>query len=136
MVIVPTQNPDGREAYTRRNDYGFDINRDWFARTQPETDGKIELMRKYPPQLFIDAHEMGGTEYFFPPNADPIYHEIAEQDDRLDQPHRRGERGGFATTAPAGARSRRSATSTASPTTCSTWATATRCRRPGSARRA
>ncbi|MFC5946507.1 carboxypeptidase, partial [Micromonospora harpali] len=35
-------------------------------------------MRKYPPQLFIDAHEMSGTEYFFPPNADPIYHDIAE----------------------------------------------------------
>ncbi|WP_051751331.1 M14 family zinc carboxypeptidase [Streptosporangium amethystogenes] len=77
-VILPTQNPDGREADTRRNAYAFDMNRDWFARTQPETDGKIELMRKYPPQLFIDAHEMGGTEYFFPPNADPIYHDIAE----------------------------------------------------------
>ncbi|MFI6802307.1 M14 family zinc carboxypeptidase [Streptosporangium canum] len=78
VVILPTQNPDGREADTRRNAYAFDMNRDWFARTQPETDGKIELMRKYPPQLFIDAHEMGGTEYFFPPNADPIYHDIAE----------------------------------------------------------
>ncbi|WP_433375202.1 M14 family zinc carboxypeptidase [Streptosporangium sp. CA-115845] len=77
-VILPTQNPDGREADTRRNAYAFDMNRDWFARTQPETDGKIELMRKYPPQLFIDAHEMGGTEYFFPPNPDPIYHDIPE----------------------------------------------------------
>ncbi|MFF5206390.1 M14 family zinc carboxypeptidase [Streptosporangium sp. NPDC000396] len=78
VVILPTQNPDGREADTRRNAYAFDMNRDWFARTQPETDGKIELMRRYPPQLFIDAHEMGGTEYFFPPNADPVYHDIAE----------------------------------------------------------
>ncbi|GIH91828.1 hypothetical protein Psi01_24580 [Planobispora siamensis] len=78
VVILPTQNPDGREADTRRNAYAFDMNRDWFARTQPETDGKIEMLRKYPPQLFIDAHEMGGTEYFFPPNADPIYHDIAE----------------------------------------------------------
>ncbi|GGS46044.1 hypothetical protein GCM10010156_00880 [Planobispora rosea] len=78
VVILPTQNPDGREADTRRNAYAFDMNRDWFARTQPETDGKIELLRRYPPQLFIDAHEMGGTEYFFPPNADPIYHDVAE----------------------------------------------------------
>ncbi|MFC4059313.1 hypothetical protein ACFOWE_13485 [Planomonospora corallina] len=54
------------------------MNRDWFARTQPETDGKLELLRRYPPQLFIDAHEMGGTEFFFPPNTDPVYHEIAE----------------------------------------------------------
>ena len=80
VVILPIQNPDGREADTRRNAYGFDMNRDWFARTQPETDGKIELIRRYPPVLFIDAHEMGNPAgYFFPPNADPIYHEITDQ---------------------------------------------------------
>jgi Zinc carboxypeptidase len=31
--IIPMQNPDGREADTRQNAYGFDMNRDWFART-------------------------------------------------------------------------------------------------------
>jgi hypothetical protein len=76
-VIVPTQNPDGRDADRRQNEYGFDLNRDWFARTQPETDAKVELLRRYPPQVFVDAHEMGGRQYFFPPNADPIHHEIA-----------------------------------------------------------
>ena len=80
VVILPTQNPDGREADTRRNAYGFDMNRDWFARTQPETDGKVEMLRRYPPVLFIDAHEMGNSAgYFFPPNADPVYHEIADE---------------------------------------------------------
>ncbi|MFC6084417.1 M14 family zinc carboxypeptidase [Sphaerisporangium aureirubrum] len=78
VVVLPVQNPDGREADDRRNAYGFDMNRDWFARTQPETDGKLEMLRKYPPQVYIDAHEQGGTAYFFPPNADPIHHEIAE----------------------------------------------------------
>ena len=79
VVILPIQNPDGREADTRRNAYGFDMNRDWFARTQPETDGKVELLRRYPGVLFIDAHEMGNQAgYFFPPNADPIYHDIAD----------------------------------------------------------
>src|SRR5215210_3101579 len=78
VVILPTQNPDGREADTRQNAYGFDMNRDWFARTQPETDGKVELLRRYPPVVFVDAHEMGNTAgYFFPPNADPVYHEIS-----------------------------------------------------------
>ncbi|MET8234234.1 M14 family zinc carboxypeptidase [Micromonospora sp. NPDC005298] len=76
-VIVPTQNPDGRDATRRQNEFGFDMNRDWFARTQQETDGKLELLRRYPAQVFIDAHEMGGRQYFFPPNADPIHHEIA-----------------------------------------------------------
>lgn len=76
-VIVPTQNPDGREAGRRQNAFGFDLNRDWFARTQPETDSKVALMRRFPPQVFVDAHEMGGRRYFFPPNADPIHHEIA-----------------------------------------------------------
>ena len=79
VVILPIQNPDGREADTRRNANGFDMNRDWFARTQPETDGKVELLRRYPGVLFIDAHEFGGTDdYFFPPNADPVYHDIAD----------------------------------------------------------
>jgi len=78
-VIIPTQNPDGRSASRRQNEYGFDLNRDWFARSQPETDGKIELLRKYPPQVFVDAHEMGSRRYFFPPNADPIHHEIANE---------------------------------------------------------
>ena len=76
-IIVPTQNPDGRDASRRQNEFGFDLNRDWFARTQQETDIKIDLMRRYPPQVFIDAHEMGGRQYFFPPNADPIHHEMA-----------------------------------------------------------
>ncbi|WP_433230960.1 M14 family zinc carboxypeptidase [Actinomadura formosensis] len=79
VVVLPTQNPDGRELNTRQNAYGFDMNRDWFARTQPETDGKLAMLNTYPPALYIDAHEMGGTSYFFPPNADPIYHETPEQ---------------------------------------------------------
>jgi hypothetical protein len=78
VVIMPIQNPDGREENTRRNLYGFDMNRDWFARTQPETDGKLELLRQYPPMLFIDAHEFGSAHYFFPPNADPEYHEVPD----------------------------------------------------------
>lgn len=79
VVLLPAQNPDGRVADTRRNAYGFDLNRDWFARTQSETDGKIELMRQLPPQLFVDDHEQSGTGFFFPPNADPVYHEVPRQ---------------------------------------------------------
>ncbi|MHA3700925.1 M14 family zinc carboxypeptidase [Jatrophihabitans sp. YIM 134969] len=76
--LIPTQNPDGRAANTRTNDYAFDMNRDWFARTQPETAGKLDLLWQYPPQLYVDEHEMGGSNYFFPPNSDPIYHETPD----------------------------------------------------------
>ena len=79
VVIVPVQNPDGREADTRRNAYDIDMNRDWFARTQPETDARLELYRQLPPVLDLDVHEMGAFTYFFPPNSDPVYHEIADE---------------------------------------------------------
>lgn len=79
VFVLPIQNPDGHEKETRRNAYGIDMNRDWLMRSQPETDGKVELLRQYPPQLFVDAHEFGFTRSFFPPNADPIYHETSDQ---------------------------------------------------------
>jgi hypothetical protein len=78
VVVMPTQNPDGRVRNIRRNSYGFDMNRDWFARTQPETDGKLQLLRRYPPVLFVDAHEFGYRNYLFPPHADPEYHETPD----------------------------------------------------------
>jgi hypothetical protein len=79
VVLLPIQNPDGREAERRQNSYGFDMNRDWFARTQPETDAKVDLVEQFPPVLFIDDHEMGTNTFFFPPNADPVYHEVSSQ---------------------------------------------------------
>lgn len=77
--FIPSQNPDGRTADTRENTYAFDMNRDWFSTTQPETKAKLQLIREFPPQLFIDEHGMGGDGYFFPPNTDPTYHETSKQ---------------------------------------------------------
>jgi murein tripeptide amidase MpaA len=48
VVVLPIQNPDGRFYKTRRNVYGFDLNRDWFARTQPETDGQARAVAAIP----------------------------------------------------------------------------------------
>lgn len=79
VVVLPSQNPDGRSARTRVNSAAFDLNRDWFARTQPETRARLDLMRRFPPQVFTDQHGMGGTGYYFPPNADPFYHEAPRQ---------------------------------------------------------
>lgn len=79
VFFLPLQNPDGRAASARVNDNGFDLNRDWFARTQAETAVKIEALTRFPPTVFADQHEEGGTGFFFPPNADPIHHEISAQ---------------------------------------------------------
>jgi hypothetical protein len=100
VVIDPSQNPDGRNRFTtsyyqqlgmavsadrasagpdqpwpggRFNHYLFDLNRDWFAATQPETRGRLAAVRQWQPVVVVDAHEMSGDDsYFFPPVADPI----------------------------------------------------------------
>jgi hypothetical protein len=76
--VIPIQNPDGRDANTRANANGFDMNRDWFQWSQPETIGKIDLLTRYPGVLYMDAHEMFYNSFFFPPTADPTYHEISD----------------------------------------------------------
>ena len=89
VVLLPTQNPDGRELNTRQNYYGFDMNRDWFARTQPETDGKIELLREYPGPLFVDDHEMGADDLLLPAQRRPDLPRDHRRVGRLDQQHLR-----------------------------------------------
>ena len=75
-VVLPVQNPDGRATDRRSNGASFDLNRDWFAMTQPELAGKIPVLESFPPVLYVDCHEERTSSFFFPPNADPIYHEV------------------------------------------------------------
>jgi hypothetical protein len=100
VIMVPTQNPDGRDRFIsgntnamgmapdsdpmaaerdqqwpggRINHANFDLNRDWFALTQPETRGHTAAMLKFYPAIVVDAHEMGSEQtFFFPPEANPI----------------------------------------------------------------
>ena len=87
VLIDPMQNPDGRARFVfqnlqgraaapdptpynaehdepwpggRSNHYLFDMNRDWFAQTQPETRGRIQVAREYWPHVTVDLHEQGG----------------------------------------------------------------------------
>ena len=49
------------------------MNRDWFAQTQPETRGRIQVALDYFPQVNVDLHEQGGNNtYYFAPPADPL----------------------------------------------------------------
>jgi hypothetical protein len=106
VVIDPMQNPDGRDRFIhhfemseglvadsdrisaehdepwpggRTNHYFFDLNRDWFIQTQPETIGRTREMLKWYPVAFVDAHEMGsdGT-YYFSPEAIPYNPHLAD----------------------------------------------------------
>ena len=56
----------------RSNHYLFDMNRDWFALTQPETTGRIKYLNEWLPLVYVDLHEMGtDSTYFFTPGARP-----------------------------------------------------------------
>ena len=106
VVIDPMQNPDGRDRLVhsfesseglsadsdplaaehnqpwpggRTNHYLFDMNRDWFIQTQPETIGRTSAMLEFYPVAYVDAHEMGsdGT-YFFAPEAVPYNPHLAQ----------------------------------------------------------
>jgi hypothetical protein len=100
VLIDPMQNPDGRARFVfqnlqgraatpdptpynaehdepwpggRSNHYLFDMNRDWFAQSQPETRGRITIAREYWPHVNVDLHEQGGDNtYYFAPPADPL----------------------------------------------------------------
>jgi hypothetical protein len=76
VVVMPVQNPDGHEARTRYNANGFDLNRDWLADTQPETDARLQALLTMPPLAYADQHEQGGDAFFFPPYGAPLFHEL------------------------------------------------------------
>ena len=76
--IMPSQNPDGRDDNNRTNAWSYDLNRDWGTVTQRENFLKLADGIKYPPVVYIDAHQQGGNNYFFPPNEDPVHHEISD----------------------------------------------------------
>ncbi len=105
VVIDPLMNPDGRDRFAksleqyrgtapnvddqsllhrgdwpsgRTNHYFFDLNRDFFYLTQPETRGRVELINRWRPQLMIDGHEMGPQDtYLMGPPRQPLNDNIA-----------------------------------------------------------
>jgi hypothetical protein len=100
VIIDPMQNPDGRQRFVtqnllgrgpepdanplsaehdepwpggRVNHYLFDMNRDYFAMSQRETEGRARVMLEWYPQVVADLHEMSGNStYYFAPPADPF----------------------------------------------------------------
>lgn len=99
VIFDPMQNPDGRDRFVnffrqnmgrwpdadlqssehnepwpsgRVNHYLFDMNRDWFAQSQPETRGRVKTYLDWYPHVVADLHEMGTqSSYYFAPPALP-----------------------------------------------------------------
>jgi hypothetical protein len=76
LFLQPVRNPDGRDAIQRFTAWGFDPNRDFGTQNQQENNVFVPLMNQYPGVFFIDAHQTT-NDYFFPPNEDPVHHEIS-----------------------------------------------------------
>jgi hypothetical protein len=57
----------------RTSHYYFDLNRDWYAMSHPETRGRTSSMLQWWPHVAVDLHEMGANStYFFPPTMEPV----------------------------------------------------------------
>ena len=77
VFINPARNPDGRDNNTRTTAYSFDPNRDLAFQTQDVNTENLDAMNEYPGLFFIDAHQQS-SGYFFPPNEDPVLHELSD----------------------------------------------------------
>lgn len=101
VLIDPVQNPDGHERHVqdvrralgafgpspvpgsmghqgswpgaRTSHYYFDLNRDWFIHSHPESRARAAAMLAWWPQVAVDLHEMGSNAtYFFAPPMEPV----------------------------------------------------------------
>ncbi len=101
VLIDPVQNPDGHERHVqdvmrmrgalgvpvspaamihggnwpggRTSHYAFDLNRDWFILSHPESRGRVRTFTTWWPHVAVDLHEMGSNStYFFAPPMEPV----------------------------------------------------------------
>jgi len=61
ILLIPSVNPDGNEAGTRRNGAGADLNRDHLLLFQPETRAVHGVYDRWMPEATLDVHEFGGS---------------------------------------------------------------------------
>ncbi|MEO6446600.1 MAG: M14 family zinc carboxypeptidase [Gemmatimonadaceae bacterium] len=100
VLIDPNENPDGRERFThdlertwsaqgpsvepgamnnsgswpgpRTSHYYFDLNRDWFIQSHPESRGRVQSYLQWWPHVAVDLHEQGSSaSFYFAPPREP-----------------------------------------------------------------
>lgn len=100
VLIDPNENPDGRERHThdvertwsaqgvgtdpagmnntgswpgpRTSHYYFDLNRDWFIQSHPESRGRVKTYLQWWPHVAVDLHEQGSSaSFYFAPPREP-----------------------------------------------------------------
>ena len=108
VLIDPVQNPDGHERHVqdvmrdrgafgpdpypssmtnegtwpgaRTSHYLFDLNRDWFIHSHPESRGRTSVFHEWYPHVAVDLHEMGSSStYFFAPPMEPVNKNVPQQ---------------------------------------------------------
>ncbi len=101
VLIDPVQNADGHERHAqdtwrargalgiptnpaalvhsgawpgaRTSHYHFDLNRDWFTQSHPESRARVSTVFTWWPHVAVDLHEMGfNSTYYFAPPMEPI----------------------------------------------------------------
>lgn len=105
-LIDPVENPDGHERHVqdvnrmrglstavspsamiqqgnwpgpRTSHYYFDLNRDWFIMSHPETRGRIASFLRWWPMTVVDLHEQGfNATYYFAPPMGPVNANVPE----------------------------------------------------------
>ena len=70
FISIPNENPDGRTYNSRRNDNGFDLNRDASNQTQSETKGLSTVVNDWNPVVFAELHGYMG-EFLVEPCTPP-----------------------------------------------------------------
>jgi len=59
LHFIPMLNPDGAEAFTRRNAQGIDINRDFLAEQSPEARILKQIQQRIKPEFGFNLHDQG-----------------------------------------------------------------------------
>lgn len=95
FLYMFTNNPDGREANTRANAEGFDLNRDNAYQTQVETQIVTEVIAKWTPLSFLDGHGYVGGFLIEPttPPHNPNFEYDLLIESMLEQAHAMGQAG-------------------------------------------